>query len=603
MSLEEHLMSLNGDVLKGWLRHFGLGKGLTRKDQFVQSIGQQLAADLPAILARMSEAERHFLAESAHQGQIISDREFTAKYGGRYPMPSFHHSWNAAVSLLVPFIQAGDYRSSEPPTLIPTLVEPLRRLLPKPEKLKVRTVEQLPKAWPRNEQLQGGDLIRPLGVYESERIAPVELGRVLRLIQGGKVKVTDATRRPTEATTRLVGMALVVPDFDLEKPKAHLQNEWEQKYYTTAGPVRAHAWPVLMQQCGWAKARNGALGLTEAGSQMLRQFSPVQFQEGIARFLDNSDFDELNRINHIRGQSGKGGRWLSDPAGRKEAISEAISDFPVGDWLAFEEAQRIVESASGDWKVLETQGPALYFFEPQYGFITDNTGLGRQYLRAFLLESLATLGLFDVAYVYPHGMWPDLSDSLGGDLPFCSRYDGLVYVRLNPLGAWALGFADHYDLRPLEETKLFRVLPSLELELVDAPLNPADRATLELLAAPKTDQTWALDAMRILEHVEGGGALNELYDFLAANASDGIPETVGALFQELHDKMRACRTCQPAVLLEWEDELLVQRMASSAELSKLCFPAGGNRLAVPASQLAAFRRALKRMGYVLPPAS
>ena len=50
-------------------------------------------------------------------------------------------------------------------------------------------------------------------------------------------------------------------------------------------------------------------------------------------------------------------------------------------------------------------------------------------MRAFLLESMATLGLVDVAYVRPHGLWPEFSGWWGTDeLPYCGRYDGLLYV-------------------------------------------------------------------------------------------------------------------------------------------------------------------------------
>jgi hypothetical protein len=48
------------------------------------------------------------------------------------------------------------------------------------------------------------------------------------------------------------------------------------------------------------------------------------------------------------------------------------------------------------------------------------------------LESLATLGLLDVAYVYPHHLWPEFSGHWGtDDLCFCGRYDGLLYARPN----------------------------------------------------------------------------------------------------------------------------------------------------------------------------
>ena len=48
--------------------------------------------------------------------------------------------------------------------LLPALEEPLRALLPKPQGVKARVVESLPKAWPSEQQCLGGDPIRPMRV-------------------------------------------------------------------------------------------------------------------------------------------------------------------------------------------------------------------------------------------------------------------------------------------------------------------------------------------------------------------------------------------------------------------------------------------------------
>ncbi len=604
ISLNAHLQDLNADLLKGWLRRVGaLDKTYTRKEHFARAIEQQLTLKLPEILARLSEAERNLLAESAHQRRLISVREFTARYGGTCPIPKAYYGWREEVSLLIAFIHRGGDHDAEPPDLIPSLIEPLRALLPKPCGLKAQTVETVPAAWPSERHHEGGDLIRPIHVFESERIAPAELARVLRLIQGGKVKVTDATRRPTDATTRLVGQALVVSDFDLEMIEAHKRDPWDREYYEAAGPVRAHAWPVLVQQCGWARSKGGLLTLTESGKNILQQFTPERHRAGVALLLANGDFDELNRVNHIRGQTGKAKQQMSDPGMRKTAIARALEAFPVGQWLKFEEARRLIEAAPESWDVLKSNFPALYFCELQYGCIYESAGINRQFLRAFLMESLAALGVLDIAYVYPHQLWPDLGGVWGtDDLHFCGRYDGLLYVRLNPLGACALGFTDHYDLRVEEKPKLFRVLPNHDLELASGPLNPADRAMLELLASPRGDKVWTLDIERILTHVETGGTFQELCDFLESNADEELPEDVHDFLADLEAKLGACRARREAVLLEWADESLAQFVATSAVASRLCFHAGQNRLVVPGEHLAAFSRAVKKLGFVLPSA-
>jgi hypothetical protein len=53
-----------------------------------------------------------------------------------------------------------------------------------------------------------------------------------------------------------------------------------------------------------------------------------------------------------------------------------------------------------------------------------------------LLEYAATLGLIDVAYTDPRGARGDYRALWGADQLAClSRYDGLVAVRVNELGA------------------------------------------------------------------------------------------------------------------------------------------------------------------------
>ena len=224
-TLDQHLMNLNGDVLKGWLRRMdAMEKGSTRKEQFVRAIEAQLTGNLSGVIARLSLEEKCWLAECAHEGRFVSAREFQAKYNSKCPVPRHQYSWREEVSLLVPFISFPISRYDPEPCLLPALEEPLRALLPKPQGVKARVVESLPKAWPSEQQCLGGDRIRPIHVFESERIGPVELARVLRLVQSGKVRVTDASRRPTDATARLVAQTLVVPDFSLEVPEADRAN-------------------------------------------------------------------------------------------------------------------------------------------------------------------------------------------------------------------------------------------------------------------------------------------------------------------------------------------------------------------------------------------
>jgi len=241
---------------------------------------------------------------------------------------------------------------------VPEVAQALRALLPEPAPLQAKAEPALPSVFHFKHRWRNWEEDRPIHVFESERIAPAELPRVLRLIQSGKIKVTDAGRRPTDASSRLLSEALLLPDFALDPPTDRRDERTE-----LAGAVRGHAWGVLAQQCGWCKARGGILTLTPAGQSCSAGFNLGQFRVGVDRFFANDDFDELSRVNHIRGQSGKGQRSMSHPVVRKQGVKEALQQFPTGQWLSFAEARRLVDASGYDWNVLSSDRSGLYFGE------------------------------------------------------------------------------------------------------------------------------------------------------------------------------------------------------------------------------------------------
>ena len=77
-------------------------------------------------------------------------------------------------------------------------------------------------------------------VRETERAAIEDLETVLRLVEAGKLAVSDKTRRPTASAMRLIGGALADGDFYPEDGD-------------DIGPIRAFAWPMLVQAAGLAE--------------------------------------------------------------------------------------------------------------------------------------------------------------------------------------------------------------------------------------------------------------------------------------------------------------------------------------------------------------
>jgi hypothetical protein len=585
---------LRVDALKELAKRAGVRKGITRKGELIASLNRLLQDNLAGVVQLLTPVEKHFLAEAAHNRGRVEPSMFAAKYQQRCPHPD---RWanRRNVSLIHLLIAEDEYSNA---VVVPQeILEPLRGLLPEPAEVTVETVDDLPPdvEFP-NRFYDDRYARRKLHQFFGERTAWLELRRVLSLVQAGKVRVQDKSRRPTAAAERVIGESLSAPDFDLEVP-----GELRDSRTAEAGPVRAHAWAVLVQQCGWCRPRNGLLTLTKEGKTLLGNIGPEDYRKGVDRLVADDYFDELNRVDHIRGQSGKGKRYLTHPSERREAIVMAMCQWPVNRWIGLREAHRFTY-ASGNELCVTSYPYHFYFSERRYGYLSESASLNCQYTRVFLLESLATLGLVDVAYVFPHYLWPEFAGWWGtDDMGFCGRYDGLLFVRLNPLGAWCLGVTDGYEPPEAERRELFTVLPNRELALTSqAKTSMADIGMLELFAKKRSDRLWRLDEQRILAFVEGGGSADEVQRYLEQNSAVPIPETVGVFLADVQAKTDTIIGTQDALLLEVKDAHTAALIANDAKARKYCYLAGERHLAVIKKNERAFRTALKKLGYVLP---
>ncbi len=586
------LRDLNVDSLKIFARKLNLPKKLTRKDELLAALDKELQSNLPGIVARLSEAERQLLAHAVHSGGEVARENFKAMYSVEMPnLDRWAYSRKDA-SLLLMFGKGWEGGFA----IFDALMESLQRVVPKPPKPNITTLDAIPKIHQPAKKSWREAIPRQVRIYESSEIAPLELRSVLQLVGSGKLSVTGKGLRPTEASTRLIKRCLVVPDFDTEDFQAPSRSYGAESVES----FRAHAWGVVIQQCGWAKSRHGTLVLTKSGQRLLQEWMPEVFKEGIDSFRDDNYFDEFNRVNHIRGQSGRGKRYLTDPPERRYAILESITHWPVGRWIEFDEAWRFL-LASGNNFLLTSEAVTLYFEEQQYGHLGGHEHiLPRIYMRALLMESLATLGIIDIGYCHPNQLWPDLEGGWGTDeMAFCSRYDGLLYVRLNALGAYCLNVASEYEPAPARPVSPWEVVGNGEI-IASEDFFPQDAYLLDVWATRDSQGAWWLDAGKILDYLASGGSIMDISRFLIEKSQNELPEVLEGWLSGIAAKASAVRGIEQALLLEMCDEATAAGIAEHDNAGALSRHAGGEYLVVATKNLRAFRNALKKLGYMLP---
>ncbi|MBI5485827.1 MAG: helicase-associated domain-containing protein [Deltaproteobacteria bacterium] len=572
----------------------------TRKADLAAVIVRHLDGDrLRAAWQGLEDLQRAAVAEVVHSSssRFRADR-FGAKYGAGPEWGSTEEqAWRRRPSALCLFFYGNG-------TMPDDLKERLKAFVPAPAPAKIETLDQLPASHERpytrwNSKTKTQEQVTeevPLTVRETERTAQRELLSVLRLVDAGKVAVSDTTRRPSSATIAALTAILEGGDYYAHVPA---RNKWEDK---NAGPIRAFAWPLLVQAGGLAQLSGTRLQLTKAGRRALGETAAETIRTLWARWVGTTILDELSRIECVKGQTGKGKRGLTAPLSRRRPVAEALAECPAGGWITTDEFLRFARASGHDFSVTRNAWN-LYIGELQYGSLGQDGGAGileERYVLCLLLEYAATLGLIDVALVPPAGARDDYGDLWGtDDLPFFSRYDGLMYLRLTPLGAYCLGREAVHRPAPVEVKPVLRVLPNLEIAAIGTELEQADRLALDAYATRVSDFVWRLDAGRLLVAIEEGRSMTEIREFLAARSGDPIPDTVVRLLQDVAERSAKVRDRGLARLVECADAALAALIANDTRTRKYCLRAGERHLAVPASAETAFRRGLREVGYLL----
>ncbi len=581
----EIILKLDAEKIKKIARKLQVGRSFTRKADLAAAITRLIKTDVQTVLRHCSIEEKQVLALAAHRNGRVSAEMFSSRYGYDFPERiTYYGAKNISPYHALVF---GDRYQTTDLQISDELVEILKDVFPPPAAEVVKTTDEIPA------KLKG----RSIQIHHGESTVFSELKNVLRLVDLGKINISEKTRIPSAIAVKAITKVLSVPDFQLEDPTII-----SDPYYEAAGPVRGYAWGILVQSCGWTRYSKGKLKLSTSGKKAMND-DFEEFVSGVWSYLDSSKFDELNRVKTIRGQAGKGKRGLTDLDFRKPNLLAAIHAWPVEEWISFEEVCRFQLASDNSFTVSENLWH-LYFSEKQYGSLGYDGGEGeleKVYTRVFLFEYLATLGLIDVAYVYPHYLWPEFNGWWGSDEhAFCSRYDGLLYVKLNPLGAYCLDVSDSYTPPEIKERKFFKIQSNMELVINKSSLTVTEQYSLEMFAEQTSDMVWKISKDKILLSVEQGSSVNELLEFIETHSQNQLPNTLVVFLDDMSRKIKSILSVSDAVLVKCNDSVTAAAIASDSSLKKICLPAGDSSVVISKKNEKAFRTRLRKKGYILP---
>jgi hypothetical protein len=599
------------DQLKALANLLPEGKVPTRKAELVEYVHQHLqGASLKRLWEKCDRLQQAVISEVVHSADSrYQPQRFVSKYGAEPKWTGegnriSYYSYAYNPSILGLFFYSY--------TMPEDLKAQLKAFVPPPEPTRIESCETLPSALSRmvaeydytTRKRQKVTVEIPLSWRETEQVARRDLQTVLRLIDLGKVAISDKTFFPTGASLTAIGEVLEEGDYYSDWITKASPGGWDYEY--NIGAIKPFAWVMVFQAGKLVELNGKKLVLTKAGQKALTQPAEKTIQALWKQWLKTTVLDELRRVESIKGQTGKGKRSLTAVAGRRSAIVNALKDCPVGRWVELPAFVRYMIAAGYDFEV--SRHPESLSLEGYSSLYEGNwLILQARYLLCFLFEYVSTLGLIDVAYLHPDdGVFIlPISDYYDATL---SRYDGLAYFRLTPLGAYCLGLTDRYQPAVLPQKQVLRILPNLEVVAVSE-LSRADRLMLNSFLESVSDVVWKLDAPKMLDAIAQGRSVEELRDWLIATSAHALPQPVLQFLNDLQTRTTSLQDLGSARLVRCADAALATLIASDSRTRAYCFLADQPKamtaghpcyLVVPSETETKFRNALKKLGYSLP---
>ena len=289
--LRAALELLTIDKLKELLKLLPGDSKATRKADLIAAVENELSGEkLKVLWEKLDETQKLAVAETIYSADgYFNAPRFKAKYG---VLPVFKtekegRSYGAAPTVLRLFIHPASLYGSEASGFVPEdLKRHLTTIVKKSTASPLPLVEELPDYYEREDQKhewQEGDpgnaLIArdgfkpmptqppkvnvstaeiPLSRRDTEADALSELTVMLRLIDQGKLAVSDKTYLPGAAALRELDSLLSREDF--YPPEATSPSDIDQ-----IGSIKAFAWPLLLQTAGLAELHGKKLALTKTG--------------------------------------------------------------------------------------------------------------------------------------------------------------------------------------------------------------------------------------------------------------------------------------------------------------------------------------------------
>ncbi len=556
---------------KNYSTFFGVKPKQIRKAWLVKELFEGLSnrSFLRSYLKKLPNLELTFVRECVFNYHGLVDRSrFKAKYGKFPEEPSrySYYSRHELVECLEPFFYPLDRYG--PAHMPGNLVSTIKQLVNEPDPDRLNPCP-LPEP-----------LLEHHVLFERERSVMSELHSLLILFQGKQIKVSEKTGVPSSAT--------------LKKVSKEIHEYYDNPCDQADGMefIATYGWLRLLGNSKYSKQSKTAL----VPARKIDKSSADTIKDMWDQWVCSRTHDEFRRINKIKGQNGKGKRFFTDVRERRHVIIESLKKCKGKSWISFDDFSRYM-FITGAGLVVTTEPEYLYIYGPEYGEFYSGSWdkLEARYLRCFLVEYAATLGLIDVVMAPPNSDDSYYDDY--GDMECLSRYDGLRYFRLTSLGEYALGVTDHYKSQESSPSKTPMSIHRQGRIVFDKNPTPWEQRFLSLYADQGKGNVWNLSRKKIMEALQVGGSVDELQTFLQDREDQPfLPEDCESILKQTKANLDGVKVQSEALVISCKNQEIVELIINDKVLSKWCQRLGKLQIVVPKNKEKQLRENLNAMG-------
>lgn len=427
-----------------------------------------------------------------------------------------------------------------------------------------------------------------------EKAAGQELVAILQLAQQGKLQVTAKRQQLNKSSMARALEALVAPGITFDAQLWEVE-DGDDGLLTLSKMQRASAWIVMLKAAEALEIHGTKCVITPKGLAMMSAPEQETLQRVWQTWLNDDTYDELDQIADLKGLDRFQGS-LVPPSTRRKKMLSALGELKPKTWYRLSDLfDHIYAQGNLPWCTENAQGLSIlsYHGYKEELFGRERVRLVGSWMRIFLCEIAATLGLLELCYTVPG---PPLSKLWHSEMDL-TPYDGVYALRLTELGESIILNKTKLDALDVSVQAQLHVQPDQSI-VATGPLPGELVVLLDSFAKPTGPLTWKLDRKLLLKAHERGDSIEDFEQrLLKAIEQEQFPKTVKVFFDDAKRRATMIHAPQPAQLFRLEDKAVALELAHDKKLKELVQMLDEHTLVIAPRDVKTLKSVARKAGY------